>query len=760
MIILQTGKSRGYDSREPGEDLEQQVEEHKDMHGTSCDYAECLFMTPDFKAFSEDQLQYYLWFRDRFYAGEVLPTDYGYTWLLLTELVNTTDDPAAVMKHLGRFYKMCSDHKIGFPAPIAASTAMFSYAIANDLDLPRIYATSGMWRQILISELLLPEPERIPDDLIDIVTGYPFENYWNPDAECSLSFGLFNAALPVVDAEMRRTTGKGILETYGEERTDIIEPCSNRSWEDPAWFHGARYAVTYVSAGKSLQTFLGAMIRYCQKAMEKDLDVGNGPSVANIFGKEYRKIVDRILNHGDIIQPQRHPKTVRGTTRNRGIEEVMTPVVMSSESFSHKSPPQKNFLDDMLRYSGQKPSGEREYVPSGYLEPDYRCLSPEALEYYLWWRECAREGKYGATDEGYLWLYKCELINAHEDIRYVLDQLSGLSRAYDKYIKEDWFGRTKKPGKTYLDYAFVKGLQIQDPTVYPCILSASDMIEMLLDGEEDTPVSADTMLVAAQILDQKKSDLPIRAAFDDDCAHIAARVLMRINDSGTGDAVRRYCRLRSKNIKIEVFVHEKYYRWPSGRRKMPEREMLNIVENVTFVPEMKALVKAVIAAVRDRGKPRKGKPAMAFGVQLDSILPEEVEAWFSEKEKEKAAVVAKDFSIDPSKVERAQADLDRVTSIMSTEDQSEAEKEPEPVPDAQEAAPDNPWQAFTARMNKGQKEYLRKALAGTIRAVKPIVEDSINAIAMDTVKDTVVENGTVFDEYADDMREALDLKKE
>ncbi len=726
------------------------------MHGKRCEFVDCQCAYPDFKGLDERQLQYYLWFRDRFYDGEVLPADDGYAWLLLTELVNTADDPEAVMEHLHRYYRACKDRNTRFPASATASRAMFSYAIANDLDVPRIYASSGLWRQVLISELLLPEPERIPDDLIDIVTGYPFENYWNPDADCTLSYGLFNAALPVVDAEMKRTTGKGILETYGEERTDIVEPFSDGYWDDPVWFRSEKYAVTYVSAGKALETFLGAMIRYCQKAMEKDMGVGNGPSVASVFGKEYRKIVDRILNHGDIIRPERHPNTVRGTKRDRDIGDAMVPVVMSSEGFAYECA-LKNFREDMARYLEQKPSDEWEYVPSGCKEPDYNHLSPEALEYYLWWRECARTGRYGATDEGYLWLYKCELINAYDDIRYVLYQLAGLSRAYDKYIPQDWFGSSKKPGRTYLDYAFAKGLQIQDPTVYPCILSASDMIEMLLDGEEDTPVSAETMLVAAQILDQRKSDQPIRAAFNDDCAHIAARALMRINDTRPGGAVYEYCRLRTKKVKMDVFVHEKYYYWPTGRKKALERDVLNVVENSTFVPEMKTLVKAVIAAVRDRGKPRKGKPVSAFGVRLDGILPEEVYNWFSEKEGKKAAEAARDFSIDQSEVERAQSDLDHVTAIMSTEEPAEAEKEPDPVPEDPGSVPDDPWQAFAERMNKGQREYLRKALAGTIRAVKPIIEDSINAVAMDTVKDTVLENGEVFDEYAEDVGKALDF---
>lgn len=89
----------------------------------------------------------------------------------------------------------------------------------------------------------------------------------------------------------------------------------------------------------------------------------------------------------------------------------------------------------MIRYSKEECRGKKDYVPSEYYEPEYRCLSDDSLEYYLYWRQCAREGKYGTTDEGYLWLYECELINAYDDVEYVLDQLSGLSRAYDRYLE-------------------------------------------------------------------------------------------------------------------------------------------------------------------------------------------------------------------------------------------------------------------------------------------------------------------------------------
>ena len=36
------------------------------------------------------------------------------------------------------------------------------------------------------------------------------------------------------------------------------------------------------------------------------------------------------------------------------------------------------------------------------------------------------------------------------------------------------------------------------------------------------------------------------------------------------------------------------------------------------------------------------------------------------------------------------------------------------------------------------------------------MDDSINAAAMDTVKDTILEDGTVFEDYADPVRAILE----
>lgn len=756
MYYIQFGPSRKYDPYTPGDDLEEQIEEYKGRTASRCKMVECPYRTPDFKAFDEKQLNFYLYFRDRFLNGEIVKTDTGYAWLLLVELINDRNDPKKVMELLHRYYEACYDQANEFPAPVTASNAMFQYAVANDLDLPRVYASEGMWRRAMISELLSPVPELIPYEVMDIITGYPFENYYNKDAEDLDPYLLFDDALPVVDARMRELTGKGIMETYSKgERTEVLKLFSNGPRDTYPYFHERDCTITYTSSDDALATFLGAMLRYCEKVLEKETGVGNGPTVASVFGKEYRKVVDRVLDDGE--DQEYPPKTVRGSVRIFGIGDVMVPVVMDSLDFkSHNV--SKGFLAEMRDHSDLDICKECDYVPSGYWQPEYRCLPKEALEYYLYWRHCAREGRYGATDEGYLWLYQCELINVYDDDKYVLEQLKGLAGAYDRYFGVEWSGSTKKPGATYRDYAFLKCPSIPDPTVFPCFLSGSHMMDRLLDGDGDVPVSPSLMLMLAGVDGRKKSDAQIYASFDDDCAEIAKRAILRIEGTRPKGVIKGYCGLRRKKIKMDIFRNLKYYYWPDGRVKAQERQVLNILDNEVFEQEMKALVKSVIAAVRDRGKARKGKSVWVFGTVMDDILPEEVEMHFSEKKAKKAKEEADNMVIDRSAVERAEQDLNHVTSIMSTEEPAETKKKVESEPPKQVSG--DPWRAFADSLNKGQREYLRKVLAGTLRVPKPVMEDSINVIAADMLKDTLMEDGKVFDEYAEDARKALEAREE
>ena len=63
-------------------DIEGMIHEH----GTPCGYVSVPFIYVDYRALERDQLDYYLYWRDRFWEGEMLRTCEGYLWLLANEI--------------------------------------------------------------------------------------------------------------------------------------------------------------------------------------------------------------------------------------------------------------------------------------------------------------------------------------------------------------------------------------------------------------------------------------------------------------------------------------------------------------------------------------------------------------------------------------------------------------------------------------------------------------------------------------------------
>ena len=57
-------------------------------HGRECDFVSFFSYVPQYNQLNDQQLAYYLWFRDCFYKGERIRTEYSYVLLLIYELIN------------------------------------------------------------------------------------------------------------------------------------------------------------------------------------------------------------------------------------------------------------------------------------------------------------------------------------------------------------------------------------------------------------------------------------------------------------------------------------------------------------------------------------------------------------------------------------------------------------------------------------------------------------------------------------------------
>lgn len=96
-------------------------------------------------------------------------------------------------------------------------------------------------------------------------------------------------------------------------------------------------------------------------------------------------------------------------------------------------------------------------------------------------------------------------------------------------------------------------------------------------------------------------------------------------------------------------------------------------------------------------------------------------------------------------------DLEEVTRMMEVPDSEDGTVEKAQVPSA---APSGSWSEFSGRLDDLQTEYLRNALSEKVR-INRKMEAAVNSIALETVGDTVVEDGKVPEEYREGLMKVL-----
>ena len=103
-----------------------------------------------------------------------------------------------------------------------------------------------------------------------------------------------------------------------------------------------------------------------------------------------------------------------------------------------------------------------EYVECNRLRPDYVALNKAQLDYYYWFRDCVRNGKYIDTDRGYVWLLLCEIAVAEKDYDRGMKIVTGMLKAY-----KDVFPCNAIIADFAYDYATMHGFTFPDSRLVP-----------------------------------------------------------------------------------------------------------------------------------------------------------------------------------------------------------------------------------------------------------------------------------------------------
>lgn len=115
--------------------------------------------------------------------------------------------------------------------------------------------------------------------------------------------------------------------------------------------------------------------------------------------------------------------------------------------------PSKYIMESLASYRSVSSEEPVTYTPSKFRRPDPSILSSDKLAYYVYWRTMTLKGVYLDTDQGYMWMRLCEIINLEKDPAHALDLLMSLRNAYGS-------GREDILSATVNEYAVMMDLPI------------------------------------------------------------------------------------------------------------------------------------------------------------------------------------------------------------------------------------------------------------------------------------------------------------
>ena len=113
-----------------------------------------------------------------------------------------------------------------------------------------------------------------------------------------------------------------------------------------------------------------------------------------------------------------------------------------------------------------------------------------------------------------------------------------------------------------------------------------------------------------------------------------------------------------------------------------------------------------------------------------------------------------DWGADMDAVDNAESDLRSVTEMMSTDHQETGYDTMVVETDA--TMDDDPWTSLVMLMTATELDLLRSLLHGKGTSMDVRTVESINAKAVDTVGDTVIDDGSVVDDYREDLGRVLE----
>lgn len=703
----------------PKSDFHKQILAHIDDVPKKCQAVPSGSHEVDYDTLTGEQVDYYIWWRECLRNGRVDSDDKGYAFLRMVEIANGTDTLDSAMEQINLLYA----HKV--VDMITWNNFLADLCVVNNIDLPDHMTRGPLYKAFLSAALSYP-PRELSSGEMQWISGYPDIYLRDEDSVTK----LFNDSLYEIDKNLLETTGKDLFAGYSKKSTMKYTPFDLYYPEKSVCYY-----VEYDEYDDRLSDLMKALLVYCAKKVDPD----ERGRVSSILTKDMRKVVDTVFLKGHV---QRDPvekewKGYRLIPESEYVSPIPLVRSLPDSMYSYKDPKdlRRSIRDNKYAVS----DGPHPYVMCYCRKPSHIGMTPNQRSFYLYFRDCAREGKFIDTDEGYMWLLLVDLIN--NNYENSLETIIGIRDAY--------FPGTNRtlPGLTAVEYAMFMGLDIPDDSLYPNYTEYTYIMTQILEGR-DGYLSADGLMSIGDINNKTlKSDL------DESCVDIVNIVIRRINDE-LSKGILSECRLKARTEKLYLFSDLKHYREGTRAYTYPI-DLVNYYSNSRFTSGIEAILRTVVQAMR--AKRQNKKPSFtnynAFGMDIRGIVMDVAEQYLSRESS--VRMPKSDVHINRDAVEKAQNDLEDVTRMMAIDEGIVEQTIKEEIPE--KIVGGDPWHSLMSSLTDEEGSYLQTLAEGGSDARKSSkIVNSINSKAMDTVGDTLIDDDGLLEDYVGNVRSMLE----
>ncbi len=765
----------GSDEYEPGAGFRQDIEYSYHVGGDPAPYVPCNYNRPDYNALNRYQLDFFYHFRDSVRRGEYPETDRGYIWLMLCEILVAEKD---IQRGMSLAKGMMDAYIQDFPCNIILADFVYDYALANGLPLPISRMAPGKdMNDAMIGTMLVGPVFDLSAETLSILGAYEDKTGKLDQVEY---VELVNRTLELLDNDSRHRRGRGILEWYGDTRNEVA-----RTVFDAFGCVGEsrRLIINYLSpfCNEFFGSFIENITKYCARQLL--VNIAPAPKAQGLFDSD-KEFVRQALTEMREDKPRipydspGNPTTMsvrpaRADEKPRGPYLISSTVaeetvyssfdddygnlgsVMVTDWYAMDNEPSKCIMESLASYRSVSSEEPVTYTPSKFRRPDPSILSSDKLAYYVYWRTMTLKGVYLDTDQGYMWMRLCEIINLEKDPAHALELLMSLRDAYGSG-REDILSATVNEYAVMMDLPIPNTESADNPIWIMFVMYKHLMARPIQD------LSPAMFGKLSARIDPKYMDQRMETEFCEVANH-ALRMIDAHMHATTGRRVCDMIQVRPNTIRREMF-RQLHYEGPNRIIEFGYRD-LDKCEDLKEL--FTGIMKTVVRSVRKRKGLNYPNIPKTFPKDHRDVVEKAVDGWYTDRETARAMSRPVHIVLDTEAIESASADLDAVTQMMAVpEDDTDHVAEEVTVTVRPEVQSGTGWDALASSLDDDCRGYLSASLEG-VRAAKTFVrehgltvstiEGRINDLAMDAVGDIIVEDCVVIEDYIDDVRGMLGL---